>query len=75
MKKFIIFAVLLIAFVSIQAQDKKDNENIYQFEMLTEVPHTDVRSQDRSGTCWSFAGTAFVEAEIMRIKNIKLDLS
>ena len=75
MKKFIICAVLLLAFVSIQAQDKKDNEKVYQFEMLTEVPHTDVRSQDRSGTCWSFAGTAFVEAEILRIKNIKLDLS
>ena len=68
------YTLLLMAFSNIQAQDKK-NEKVYQFEILTEVPHTDVRSQDRSGTCWSFAGTAFVEAEILRIKNLKLDLS
>ncbi|MDD4373507.1 MAG: C1 family peptidase [Bacteroidales bacterium] len=74
MKKFIMYTLLLMAFSNIQAQDKK-NEKVYQFEILTEVPHTDVRSQDRSGTCWSFAGTAFVEAEILRIKNLKLDLS
>ncbi len=74
MKKIIIYAVLLMAFINIQAQDNKA-EKVYRFELLTEVPHTKVKSQDRSGTCWSFAGTAFVEAEILRIKNLNLDLS
>jgi bleomycin hydrolase len=34
-----------------------------------------VKDQNRSGTCWSFAGTSFIEAEVMRIDDRELDLS
>ena len=39
------------------------------------VKHTPVKDQHRTGTCWSFATVSFLEAEILRISNMELDLS
>ena len=68
MKQLVIF--MLIGFLglsSMQAQDtasaKKEG---YQFTDVKVIPHTSIKNQYRSGTCWSFSGTAFFEAEMMR---------
>ena len=34
-----------------------------------------MKSQDRTGTCWSFATTSFIESEILRTGGDELDLS
>ncbi len=60
------------------AQDdetKKEDEKGYVFTTVVEVPNTSVKNQYRSGTCWSFSGLAFVEAEILRQTGNKYDLS
>ena len=36
---------------------------------------TSVKDQNKSGTCWSFAGTSFVEEDVMRRGGPELDLS
>ena len=36
---------------------------------------TNIKNQDRTGTCWSFSTTSFLESEIIRIKGKIIDLS
>lgn len=38
-------------------------------------PTTSVKDQNRSGTCWSFSATSFVEEDVMRRGGPELDLS
>lgn len=58
-----------------QEDDKEKPETGYEFTDIEIVPHSPVKDQHRSGTCWSFAGTSFVEAEVMRNNGPELDLS
>ena len=39
------------------------------------IPVTSVKDQNKSGTCWSFAGTGFLENEILRNTGDSIDLS
>lgn len=39
------------------------------------IPHTSVKDQNKSGTCWCFSGTSFFEDEILRKGGDSLDLS
>ncbi|MDO4728341.1 MAG: C1 family peptidase [Bacteroidota bacterium] len=47
----------------------------YEFQTKNQIECTPVTSQDRTGTCWSFATTSFLEAEIIRVTGKKIDLS
>jgi len=78
--KSVIF-LLVAAFVfNIQAYAQTDTTakkevKGYHFTDDIVVPHTSVKNQYRSGTCWSYSGIAFVEAEILRTTGKKYDLS
>ncbi len=39
----------------------------YKFTDVKRLPVTSVKDQNRSGTCWSFSGLSFIEAEMIRI--------
>jgi bleomycin hydrolase len=54
---------------------RKGRDTAYIFETIVEVPHTIVKDQNRSGTCWAFAGVSFLEAEVIRINGSETDLS
>jgi bleomycin hydrolase len=72
---WLLVALLFISQVAIaQEEDKKEKEG-YVFTEVVNVPHTSVKNQYRSGTCWSFSGIAFVEAELMRLTDKEYDLS
>lgn len=47
----------------------------YDFQLITNIEVTPVITQQNTGTCWSFSSTSFLEAEIIRAKGIKIDLS
>ena len=47
----------------------------YEFTIDKEVSCSPVRSQDRTGTCWCYAGTSFLESELMRRSEGTHDLS
>lgn len=59
-----------------------DNDSIatdsvvgFVFTDIKVVPTTSVKDQNKSGTCWSFAGTSFLEDEILRKTGKTVDLS
>ena len=47
----------------------------YEFHTVKDIEATPVISQDKTGTCWSFATTSFLEAEIIRLTGKRIDLS
>ncbi|MGN0033927.1 MAG: C1 family peptidase [Candidatus Limimorpha sp.] len=74
LKCTLLFVALVFATqTGLQAQ--KSDKPVYQFVDDIEVPHTIVQNQGSSGTCWDFAGTGFVEAEILRKYGVVLNLS
>ena len=47
----------------------------YQFTTVVNQPATSVKNQSISGTCWCFATTSFIEAELLREGKGTYDLS
>jgi bleomycin hydrolase len=66
---------LILSFTFLSAQDVDEKQDTYQFTHIKEIPVTDVKNQFRSGTCWSFSGLSFLEAEIIRMGKGEFDLS
>jgi bleomycin hydrolase len=72
MKKRLSFIVLLAVAVMAQAQINQLPEG---FKLLKQCEATEVKSQDRTGTCWSFSTSSFLESEVLRTQNKHIDLS
>lgn len=76
---FTLTLIGMIAFsVSAFAQTKdakKDTTTGYHFTEIINVPHSAIRNQYRSGTCWSYSGLALIEAEMIRKGKPETDLS
>lgn len=70
MKTFTL-AALWMASASLAAQSTDG----YQFTTVVSQPVTPVKNQAATGTCWCFATTSFVEAELLRQGKGEYDLS
>ena len=79
MKKILLTALALGAFAGVKAADNDsipvDSVKGFVFTDVKLVPTTSVKDQNKSGTCWSFAGTSFLEDEILRKSGKEVDLS
>lgn len=71
MKKLLFTALSFCLALGAQAQDTEG----YVFTDTDCVETTSVKDQSRSGTCWSFSGTAFLECEILKNGGGEVDLS
>lgn len=47
----------------------------YKFNTVIDLEATPVISQGRTGTCWSFSTSSFLESEIIRLTGKQIDLS
>lgn len=66
-----VFAAAAVMAAPLAAQDKPG----FTFETVTSVETTPVKNQARTGTCWSFATTSFLETEIIRTGHDPVDIS
>ena len=75
--RILLFSVLTL--ICLQASAQKKNtakaEEGYKFTTVTEVKATSVKNQAGTGTCWCFATTSFIEAELLRMEKGEFDLS
>lgn len=76
MKKiFTILAVALMATPTFAQETNKDEQDGYQFTISKELPITSIKNQSKAGTCWCYSGTAFLEAELLRMNKGEYDFS
>lgn len=73
-------ALALASVMPSQAGTRKKQQepewvNPYQFTEVVRIPVTSVKNQNASGTCWCFATTSFLEAELLREGKGEYDLS
>ncbi|MBS2098242.1 C1 family peptidase [Carboxylicivirga linearis] len=71
MKRIINLLLGLVLIANVNAQ----NESKFEFTDVYNIKTTPVKSQDRTGTCWAFSTTSFVETEVIRLGGPELDLS
>ena len=82
MKNLTIAMLLLpaMAFAQVDLINKvaqNGGDEIPQFEFTTvyDIEATSVKNQARSGTCWSYSSTSFIESEIIRMGKDPIDIS
>lgn len=69
-----LFMILVSAGILAQ-KNVQDPEENFGFKILYEIEATDVKDQYRTGTCWSFATTSFIESEMIKAGRPPMDLS
>ncbi len=75
-----IYASLLAAALALPAAaqapaDTAATDTAFVFTDIITLPTTSVKDQNKSGTCWCFAGTSFYEDEIRKNGGDSLDIS
>lgn len=70
MKKAILVFLGIIIYIH-----TSHGQNSYNFTEVIDLETTSVISQGRTGTCWSFSSTSFLESEIIRLTGQQIDLS
>ena len=58
-----------------EAPAKKTSSGKYDFTIEHSIDCTEVKSQDSTGTCWSFATASFIESELIRREKGQHNLS
>lgn len=68
--------ILMVLFVTpVLSQEAKEKEAPKTFQLVKEIPHTPVKSQGRTGTCWSYCTISLLESELMRLGKGEYELS
>jgi len=73
--RIIIALVLIFGFVSTLSAKKKEEKKSYEFTIEKQLKATEVKDQHRSGTCWAYAMSSFLESELIRMGKGEFDLS
>ncbi len=68
-------AIALNAYSSAPVDSTANDTVKFIFTDVITIPTTSVKDQNKSGTCWCFAGTSFFEDEIRRMGGDSLDIS
>ena len=58
-----------------EKDETKKSEPGYHFKDDIKISHSEIKSQDSTGTCWCFATASFIESELMRENKGNFDLS
>lgn len=74
-KSLFLASAALLSIAPAMADEKPDSVEGFKFTDVHTVKGTSVKDQNKSGTCWCFSSTSFVEDEIMRNGGDSLDIS
>lgn len=76
-KKLTMLAAMALAVMPAFAQTDADSVQNYEykFSVVKEHKATPVKNQHKTGTCWCFAMTSFIESELLRTGKGEYDLS
>lgn len=75
-RKFFVLVAIAILFASgVAAQEKTEAADPYVFTDIKLIKATPVKNQNRSSTCWSFSGLAFLESDLIRMGKPEINLS
>ena len=81
MKKTLIAITLLLSATFFYAQENAlvkvniPTEQTYQFTPIIDIEASAVKQQGKTGTCWSFSASSFIESEIYRNTGAMIDVS
>ncbi|WP_430814083.1 aminopeptidase C [Carboxylicivirga sp. RSCT41] len=67
--------LMLAGAIAFGASAQEEPKSTIEFTPVHDIQTTAVKSQDRTGTCWSYSTTSFLETEIIRLGGPELDLS
>jgi bleomycin hydrolase len=74
--KILCFVIWAFSFSAcLYCNDTISSVHVKSFNNKVKLKTANVKNQYRSNTCWAFASIAFIESELMREKNIDVDLS
>jgi bleomycin hydrolase len=68
MNKLILSSIVFFITLTLTAQ-------VYEFTPVIDIEASSVKSQGRTGTCWSFSTSSFIESEIFRKTGKNIDIS
>ncbi|MCF8302227.1 MAG: C1 family peptidase [Bacteroidales bacterium] len=72
---FVLLSLTITSLNLMAQEDDKEKSSPYEFTEVKTLKTTPVKDQHRSGTCWSFAATSFLETELIRMGKGEHDLS
>ncbi|MDA3866820.1 MAG: aminopeptidase [Salinivirgaceae bacterium] len=72
--KYILSLLIVSSMFLVHAQESV-NVAGYKLTKVVDLPTTSMKNQYRSGTCWSFSGLSFLEAELLRMGKDSIDLA
>ncbi|MDD3321182.1 MAG: C1 family peptidase [Paludibacter sp.] len=75
MKRILFFLSIFLFSGVVFAQKDTTAVDSFQFTIVKQNKITPVKNQASSGTCWSFSGIGFYEAELLRMGKPEVDLS
>lgn len=75
MKKLLFFVSIFLFSGAVTAQKDTTAVDSFKFSIVKQNKITPVKNQASSGTCWSFSGLGFFEAELLRMGKPEVDLS
>jgi len=75
MYKYLLIALATVFSTQLFSQEDKKEDKTIKYTEITKIKTSEVKSQDRAGTCWDYATTSFVETEAIRLGKAELDLS
>jgi len=75
MKYYITTTFIALLSITLFAQNEPIKDFPYQFKEVHKVFSSEIKDQCKTGTCWSFATTSFIESEIFRMGHGQHDIS